>query len=101
MATITTMKELDALFDELLPAPEPKPKPVRLCAADGRIVRDVEVQVSPADFNFPGSRGGYVRVDLDAYERQRAIAEADRARERANRRALDPFGYGHWGPRED
>jgi hypothetical protein len=86
----------DAKFGRGRSRPKPSPKPAKVVASEGRIVRDVEVQVSPADFNFPGSRGGFVRIDYVEYERQRAFAEADAERERARRKALDPFDYGHW-----
>jgi hypothetical protein len=36
-----------------------------------------------------------------AYERWRLMEEADRATDRAHRRAIDPMNYGHWGPIDD
>jgi hypothetical protein len=83
-------------------APEPKPEPVaKVVAEGGRIIRDVAVRVSPDDRNYQPSSGGFVRIDMVEYERQRGIAEADKARERVRRRELDPLGYGHWGVWED
>jgi hypothetical protein len=83
--------ELDAEFGRRR---LPKPKVV---AEEGRIVRDVDVQVSPADYNFRGSGPqGFVRIDYAAYERQRAFAEEDARREAKRRREIDPFDYGHW-----
>lgn len=75
----------------------PKVPRARLCSANGRIVRDVEVQVSPADYNFRGAGPrGFVRIDYAAYEQQRLRAEADREAEAKRRREIDPFNYGHW-----
>jgi len=88
--------EFDAEFGGE-PEPRPKPKPAKLCAANGRIVRDVDVTVSPEDFNFRGhGPRGQVRIDYAAYEQQRLRAEADREAEAKRRREIDPFNYGHW-----
>ena len=65
-------------------------------------MRDVEVQVSPADLNFRGAGPqGFVRIDYAAYERQRLQAEADKIAQAKRRRELDPVGLGHWGHDED
>jgi hypothetical protein len=60
--------------------PEPRPKPVLIVNND---------------------RGwGEFTVD-PAYEREWHQREADRVQQRHQRRALDPFGYGHWGRFDD
>ncbi len=91
-----TDEEIERLLDDVA-GPKPKPKP-KVVAEAGRVIAPAEVQVSPADPNFRNAgAGGFVRIDLVAYERQRTWAEQDRTRLRARRRELDPFGYGHWG----
>jgi hypothetical protein len=89
--------ELDEMFGKR-PA---KPKAV---VADGVAVRDADVRVSRADPNaVEGTdrvvevrRVDWVTVDMEAYERQ----QAQRAAERAQRRAIDPCGLGLYGPVE-
>lgn len=96
--------ELDAEFGHLKRKPEAEPKAPKpkVVAEAGQIVRDVSVRVSPADPNFRSARAdGFVRINFAEAERQRAWAEQDRAVERTRRQAIDPFGYGHWGPAED
>jgi hypothetical protein len=92
--------ELDAEFG-IVRTPAPKPRPAKLCAANGRIVREVEVRVSPDDPNYIPASGGFVQINFAEAERQWAAREADQARERARRKALDPFNFGHWGAWED
>lgn len=95
--------ELDAEFGIERTPPEPRPaeppKP-KVVVNEGRVVAPAAVRVSPADPNFRGN-GGFVRIDMEAAERQRAQAEADRGAEARRRKEIDPFGYGHWGAWED
>lgn len=115
--------EVEALLDDILgPEPEPQPPKPKLVAETGIVVRDVETAVAPGDPNaqrrggetrvsvrrapalerpLPPLRLGEVRVDMAAYTARRLIEEADREADRAHRRAIDPFGYGHWGPRDE
>jgi hypothetical protein len=45
---------------------------------------------------------GWAEVRVDpAYEREWHLRQADRAAERAHRKAIDPYNYGHWGPSYD
>ena len=117
--------EVEALLDEIL-GPEPKPQPPKpkVVAAAGVVVRDADVVVSPTDVNakrrggdtgvrvrrqtplaaeplLPPMRPGEVRINMAEYTARRLIDEADRAAERQRRRGLDPFNYGHWGPRDE
>lgn len=91
--------ELDAEFGIVRePAQPPKPKVV---AEAGRVIAPAEVRVSEADPNWPNSRGGFVRIDMEAYERQRLEREREAAEWKRRHREIDPFGYGHWGAAED
>ncbi len=116
--------EVKALLDEIL-GPEPKPQPPKpkVVVETGVVVRDADVVVSPTDVNarrrggdtgvrvrrsmpppeppLPPMRLGEVRIDLGAAQRQWEINRADRLADRARRRSLDPFDYGHWGPRDE
>ncbi|WP_166145395.1 hypothetical protein [Methylosinus sp. RM1] len=74
--------------------------PVKVVVDEGRVVAPAAVRVSPADPNFRGN-GGFVRIDMETAERQRARAEADRRAEARRRREIDPFNFGHWGALED
>jgi hypothetical protein len=90
--------ELSDIFGKRPPA---KPKVV---AADAVVVRDADVHVSQADPNAVEGedrvvavrRADWVTVDIEAWERQ----QAERAAERAQRRAIDPCGLGLYGPVE-
>jgi hypothetical protein len=107
--------EVKALLDEIL-GPEPKPQPPRpkVVVSDDVVIRDADVVVSPADPNAsadqgvvkvrrpepeppPPMRSNEVRINMAAAERQYWQREHDRAADRAQRRALDPVGLGHWG----
>src|SRR5262245_13906879 len=95
--------EIEALLG-LPPKPKPKPKVV---ASEGVVVRDAVVHVSPADPNARGRdevvtvrRTDHVTINMAAAERQWWLNVRDRQADREQRRALDPFGYGHWGPRD-
>jgi hypothetical protein len=45
---------------------------------------------------------GWAEVSVNpAYERAWHQREYDKAVDRAQRRAIDPFDYGHWGPTYD
>ena len=117
--------EVEALLDEIL-GPEPKPQPPKpkVVVSDAVVVRDADVVVSPIDPNaqrrggdtgvrvrratpmpaeppLPPMRPGEVRIDLGAAQRQWEIERSMQAADRAQRRSLDPFGYGHWGPRDE
>lgn len=117
--------EVEALLDDIL-GPEPKPQPPKpkVVVDAGAVVRDADVVVSPSDVNarlrgghtgvsvrratpmppeppLPPIRPGEVRVDLGAAQRLWEIDRADRLTDRAHRRAVDPVGYGHWGPRDE
>ncbi len=119
--------EVEALLDDILgPEPELKsqpPKP-KVVVDAGAVIRDVDVVVSPRDVNatrrggdtgvsvrralsrapdaaLPPIRPGEVRINMAAAEMHWWLAEHDRAKERAHRRQIDPFGYGHWGPRDE
>ena|SRR5208283_3372074 len=94
--------KLWAELDELVGiAPRPKPRPAKIVAREGRVVRDVEVQVPPNDPNYPYSRGGVVRINMAAAERQWEATQAEKELWRRRRKELDPFDYGHWGHAED
>jgi hypothetical protein len=117
--------EVEALLDDILgPEPEPQPPKPRVVVDAGAVVRDADVVVSSGDVNakrrggdtgvsvrrampppleppLPPLRPGEVRVDMAAYTARRLLAEADREAERRQRREIDPFGYGHWGPRDE
>jgi hypothetical protein len=93
--------EMDAIFQRYGWKPRPLPKP-KVVTSEGEVVRDVEVTVSPADTrNMANSQNGtvivkrpdYVAINFAAYEAQ----QAERARERAQRRALDPDRLGLYG----
>ncbi|MHC2662561.1 hypothetical protein ACMA5K_01415 [Bradyrhizobium diazoefficiens] len=116
--------EVEALLDDIL-GPEPKPQPPKpkVVVDAGAVVRDADVVVSPRDVNaerrggdtgvvvrrptqmveapLPPIRPGEVRIDLGAAQRQWEINRADRLADRAHRRQIDPFDYGHWGPRDE
>jgi uncharacterized protein YndB with AHSA1/START domain len=104
MSTNLTPETL-ALIDEYFPKPPP-PKP-KVIARDGEIIRDAKVRVSTDDPNAVHGevvevrRPDFVTIDMAAYEAQREAEAWARAADRAHRRAIDPFGYGHWGTGED
>ncbi|PWT77880.1 MAG: hypothetical protein C5B60_02015 [Chloroflexi bacterium] len=94
--------ELVALMEKALgltPKPKPKPKP-RAVVNEGQVVRDADVQVSPADPNYRRSDEGVVRVrrkdfvtvNMALYEQQQELKREDRLRIRE----IDPFRLGHW-----
>jgi len=88
--------ELDAEFG-IAPSPTPEPPRPKLVAEEGRVVAPAEVRVSPADPNWRYGTNGFVRIDMEAYERQRLQREADAEREAARRRELDPCNLEIWG----
>lgn len=93
--------ELDAEFGIKRERKAEPPRPTVVAEA-GRVIASAEVRVSQADPNFRNAgAGGFVRIDMEAAECQRAKAEADRAQERRRRRELDPFNYGHWGSHDE
>jgi bifunctional pyridoxal-dependent enzyme with beta-cystathionase and maltose regulon repressor activities len=80
----------------------PKPKTV---VVKDQVVRDADVEVSKADKNYPTSedkvvrvrRPDYVRIDMAAYERQRAEKAAERQRRKWEHEYLnlDPLIWGY------
>jgi len=93
----------------LCPAPPaepmsgPKPK-VEVVASEGRVIRDTDVVVSRADPNAQRGdtvvhvrRADHVTVNMAEAERQYWLRVQIRDADVAQRRQLDPFGYGHWG----
>jgi hypothetical protein len=117
--------EVEALLDGIL-GPEPKPQPPKpkVVVSDAVVVRDADVVVSPTDVNakrrggdtgvrvrratpmraeppLPPMGPGEVRIDMGAAQYQWEINRADRLTDRAYRRSLDPFDYGHWGRRDE
>jgi hypothetical protein len=103
--------EIDAAIDAIDPRPIPRPKVV---ASEGRVVRDADVHVSPADRRNshygtrdvvevrapdPGFlRSGTVRINMQEYERQwheRQNAAAVDRQQRQQLRQSDPMGV--WG----
>jgi hypothetical protein len=44
---------------------------------------------------------GWCSPDLEAYERAWEAQQADRAADRAHRKAIDPYNLGHWGSNDD
>lgn len=98
--------EVQARIDEIL-GPRPKPKLAKVVAVDGRVVRDADVRVSRADPNARNGetiavrRPGVVTVNLAEAERQYWEGVRDREAERRYRRQIDPYDYGHWGPRDE
>jgi hypothetical protein len=125
------MKTEQEIFEELmrecLPEPEPpkpKPKP-QLVADEGLVVRDVKARVSIDDFNAI-NRGGEVSVDVrrddglivggpikrgdrllgdvsvdPRVEWQIEAQRYDAALARQQRRQLDPYNLGLYGPTDD
>lgn len=109
-------RELEAMLG---PKPKPRvaPRPritpeerrAKVVADQGRVVRNADVVVSPADPNARHRgearvvvrRPDVVTIDMAAAERQYWDRVHERERERQQRRALDPFGYGHWGRWDD
>jgi|SRR5215831_8887714 len=96
--------ELVALMEKALGlTPKPKPKP-KVVTTEGEVVRDADVQVSPADRNYGRSEEGFVRVrrsnfvtiNMDLYEEQQQQKREDRMK----RRMLDPYRLGHWNEPE-
>ncbi len=79
--------EIDRQLDAIL-GPRPRPRP-KLVVSEGRLVDD-----------RPG-RSDRVTINMEAYEKQRLMREADEAADRARRRANDPCRLGIWGPVED
>jgi hypothetical protein len=102
--------EVEALLDDILgPEPTARPKP-KVVADAGVVVRDADVVVSPVDPNARARAATGVRVRRQPpaespmasmlrreVERRYWEREADRQRHRM----LDPFGLGHWGPRDE
>jgi len=97
--------ELVAMLEKALgltPMPKPKPKAV---VDDGEVVRDADVRVGPADPNYRGSDSGIVRVrrsdfvtvNIPLWEAQ----QAEKREARRQRRMIDPYRLGHWGPVDD
>jgi hypothetical protein len=93
-------KEWDELLAPFLPKKIP-PRP-KVVTSDGKVIRDAEVKVSPADIrNMANSQNGtvivrradFVTVNMAAYEQQ----QADKARDRAAQRARDPYRLGLYG----
>jgi hypothetical protein len=92
--------EWDELLRPFLPKKKPLPKP-KIVVSEGQTVRDADVAVSPADRNARAAVDGMVRVrradfvtvNMAAYEAQ----QADKDRERAVRRARDPYRLGLYG----
>jgi hypothetical protein len=99
--------QLEAELDAILgPPPLPKPKVV---VSDGVVVRDADVQVSPADRrNSQHGRVEIVRVrradcvtiNMAEAERQWWLIDQDQAEKRQRSRQLDPHKLGLWGPIE-
>jgi hypothetical protein len=109
------------LMRELLPDPPPPPAPkvpprpgpeerrAKVVVDHGEVVRNADVRVSPVDPNARHRgeervvvrRPGIVTIDMAAAERQYWHRVHEREMERQQRRALDPFGYGHWGRFDD
>jgi len=114
--------EVEALLDSIL-GPDPKPPPPKppkpkVVVRDNEVIRDADVIVSPADRNaqrrggthiavrrpepeLPPLRPGELRIDIAAAQRQWEMEEQFRRADRAQRRQLDPFNFGHWGPLDD
>jgi hypothetical protein len=94
--------ELVALMEKALGLePKPRPKP-KIVVNEEQVVRDADVQVSPADPNYRRSDEGMVRVRRNDFVTiNMAVWEAqqeDKREARRRRRALDPYRLGHWGP---
>jgi hypothetical protein len=95
-------EELEAWLDELEGISPPKPKVV---VKDQQVVRDANPHVSKADPNYPQSDSGFVRVrrndfvtiNMEVWEAQ----QAEKQEARRQRRLLDPYRLGHWGPTDD
>lgn len=97
--------EIVALLEKMLGLePKPKPRPKVVVTEEG-VVRDADVQVGPADPNYRRSEEGVVRVRrsdfvtvrIDLWEQQ----QAEKREARRQRRMLDPYRLGHWGPTDD
>ena len=94
--------ELVALMEKALGlTPKPKPKP-KVVVNEEQVVRDADVQVSPADPNYGRSEEGVVRVrrsDFVTINMELWEAQQEEKREaRKRRRTLDPYRLGQWGP---
>jgi hypothetical protein len=92
--------ELIAALEELIgPTPVEKPKVV---TRDSEVIRDADPHVSKADPNYREDDGGvvrvrrndFVRINMELYEAQQQAKREDRL----ERRRLDPYRLGHWGP---
>jgi hypothetical protein len=97
--------EIVALLEKALGlTPKPKPK-FKVVVNEEGVVRDADVQVSPADPNYRGSDDGVVRVRrsdfvtvrIDLWEEQQAA----KREERRHRRIIDPCRLGLYGPVDD
>jgi hypothetical protein len=119
---LKTQVEAQALLERLEEAAKP-----RLVAAEGEIVGEAQVRVAPSDPNVRQNvwfeermaeaarkramigpspvvtvkPGGAVRVDMEAYERQRELAEQMKREDRRRRRELDPCNLGIYGSWDD
>ena len=95
-------EQIEAWLDDIEGIKPAKPKVV---TKDSEVVRDAVAHVSKADPNYRGSDGGFVKVQrsdfvtvrMDVYEEQMR----ERAEARRQRRLLDPYRLGHWGPVDD
>jgi len=97
--------EIVAMLEKVLGLePKPKPKPKVVTTEEG-VVRDADVRVGPADPNYRRSEEGVVRVrrndfvtiNIPLWEQQ----QAEKREARRQRRLLDPYRLGHWGPTDD
>jgi|SRR5215831_2811917 len=98
----TQEQEVEAWLEEIEGIKPPKPKTV---VNDGEVVRDADPRVSRVDPNYPTSDEGVVRVrrsdfvtiNMGLWEAQQEQKREDRRQ----RRMLDPYRLGHWGPADD
>jgi hypothetical protein len=94
------LRELEPIL-----GPPPVPKPKVVTRSDVGTIRDADVHVSRADPNAVDGqemkvevrRPDWVKINMAAYEAQRADEAADRRRDRE----LDPYKLGLYGPVDD
>jgi hypothetical protein len=94
--------ELIAELEEIIGHRMDRPKVV---ASETNVVRDADVKVSKADPNYAKSEEGMVKVRrsdfvvirMDLYEEQMR----QKAEDRRQRRMIDPYRLGHWGPDDE